>query len=141
MVSRAMIEEVLEEVVVDAGADEALPAEEALSRGDGRALPSPGMLTRHYAPRTRAKLVTRQELQEAASSPGSVVITVGGGAYGGVAEFAMPTDAAAYATALYETLRRADAVGGSLLVIEKPTGEGALWDAVRDRLFRATALS
>jgi hypothetical protein len=40
---------------------------------------------------------------------------------------------------LYATLRRADGARPSVILIVPPAETGGLWDAVRDRLTRATA--
>ena len=52
---------------------------------------------------------------------------------------AMPADASSYAKRLYAALREADAMGADLIIVERPTAIGPIWDAVRDRLRRASA--
>ncbi|MGD1915051.1 MAG: L-threonylcarbamoyladenylate synthase [Phycisphaerales bacterium] len=52
----------------------------------------------------------------------------------------MPADAEAYGRELYAALRDADASGASRIVVCAPTAEGAVWDAVRERLVRAAAV-
>ena len=47
-----------------------------------------------------------------------------------------PTDAAAYEAALYDTLRRLDALRVDLILVESPP-PGEAFDAARDRLARA----
>ena len=52
---------------------------------------------------------------------------------------AMPRDAEQYAALLYGALRRADSSGCARIIIERPDQSGGAWDAVADRLARATA--
>lgn len=103
---------------------------------------SPGTSAVHYAPETRAELVDERALaarlaQEA--SPVAVVALVGTSVPAPHELFALPRHASAYAQMLYATLRRADAARPSLILIVPPAETGGLWDAVRDRLVRATA--
>jgi len=51
---------------------------------------------------------------------------------------ALPSDADAYAHGLYAAMRRLDAGGQQLLLVERPP-DGAQWLAVHDRLRRAAA--
>ena len=51
----------------------------------------------------------------------------------------MPADAAAYAARLYAALREADAAAPTQILIERPPAFGPIWDAISDRLARATA--
>lgn len=100
-------------------------------------LQSPGLLSRHYAPTTPARLVPREkagDLSEAA-------VLSQAPAPGAGATIEMPESAGAYAAALYDALRRADAAGCREIVIIEPDGPGprAIWDAVADRLGRACA--
>ena len=50
----------------------------------------------------------------------------------------MPGEAGAYARALYSALREVDALGADVILIERPTGMGPIWDTVRDRLARVS---
>lgn len=106
------------------------------------ALASPGMLARHYAPRTAAELFDAERWPGVVDEgPGPVVVLTHARARTVVPPnrlIRMPMDAPGYAARLYEALHEADDAGAARVVIEKPTGEGALWDAVRDRLVRAT---
>jgi L-threonylcarbamoyladenylate synthase len=91
--------------------------------------PSPGMHARHYSPRTPLLLVQN-----------GVLPAAGRGAYvgfGGDATVRMPRHPAAYAAALYATLHRLDGEKLDWIAVERPP-EGPEWDAVRDRLQRAT---
>jgi hypothetical protein len=51
----------------------------------------------------------------------------------------MPNDAAAYAARLYAALREADTANPTVIAIERPPMTGPIWEAVADRLRRATA--
>ncbi|HVU63235.1 MAG TPA: L-threonylcarbamoyladenylate synthase [Phycisphaerales bacterium] len=105
-------------------------------------MPSPGMLARHYAPRTPARLFEAHELTDllrrvhgraivialerlAVASPHELVL--------------MPDDAQDYAHLLYATLREADARGAAVILIQRPPHSLGVWGAVLDRLVRATA--
>jgi L-threonylcarbamoyladenylate synthase len=86
--------------------------------------PAPGLHARHYSPRTPLLLVRGGAL------PGS-----GRGAYlkhGG----SMPSEAAAYAAALYSTLHRLDEEGYDWIAVEAPPDTPA-WAGICDRLRRA----
>lgn len=110
------------------------------------ALPSPGLLERHYAPRTRAVLAGDVDAALAGAEHAVVLAigwaaAVGAGASGGDAEvIRMPTSAAEYAARLYAALHEADEAGADLIVVERPeaTGpEATIWHAVLERLGRA----
>ena len=91
----------------------------------------PGILATHYSPRAKVHLATVGSaggfigLAELATPPGMVRI-------------ASPADVSEYAHILYESLRRADALGLDEVVAIAPEG-GGLAAAVRDRLQRAAA--
>lgn len=121
------------------------PVEEAAETVvTGGAAPSPGLHARHYAPRTRCILVDR--IDEA--GPGRICAIVRGPAPSGIPDvIVMPENAADYARALYDALRRADDSGADLIAIERPPLEGrqaeetAIWASIADRLSRATTAS
>jgi L-threonylcarbamoyladenylate synthase len=102
------------------------------------AAPSPGMRAVHYAPATRTVLFEgAPPVREGASV---VVISHSGRQFAGAARrIAMPGDADRYAARLYAALREADAAGAGLIAVEAPPRDGAVWEAVWDRLLRATA--
>ncbi len=109
------------------------------------AMPSPGMLASHYAPRARVVLFSREEaglIAERArgEARGVVVLAIGPAR---VVEpprvMEMPREAAAYAARLYAALHEADAMNPAWIAVEIPDGVGGVWDAVRDRLSRAAA--
>lgn len=126
----------------------ALGREVATDGGTGDAsepLQSPGRLASHYAPRARAVLVEPEAVSgivSAATRP-VAVLTVDEVA---LAEphwaIRLPRDARGYAASLYTALREADARSPGLLVIVRPpvgSRDAAVWEAVMDRLRRATA--
>ncbi len=106
------------------------------------ALPSPGMLARHYAPRTPLECTTdgRGRVEE---------LLAGGKRVGWLTFFAalehgppglvvrkMPADPAGYAALLYAALHALDEAGVDRIVVDRPP-DGDEWLAVRDRLRRA----
>jgi len=109
-----------------------LPAESA------SALPSPGMLTRHYAPRTPTLVVSSSNIaKELSAHPKAALLSIT--PTNRPMTIPMPADASAYAGRLYAALREADVMGLDLILVERPDGIGPIWDAVRDRLARAAA--
>ena len=106
----------------------------------GATLPSPGLLERHYAPRTRAVLA--DDVGGAvAGVEHAVVLAMGWAGDAGDAELIrMPGSAAEYAARLYAALHEADEAGADLIVVERPAAAGAdatIWHAVLERLGRA----
>jgi L-threonylcarbamoyladenylate synthase len=123
--------------------EEALGA--ALAQPDAAAPRAPGTLERHYAPRTPARLVAPHaldaEIERHAARAGDARIAVL--AFSRPDErvdywLRMPRDPAAYAQRLYAALRELDGAGCEAILIESPPEEPP-WQAVRDRLQRATA--
>jgi L-threonylcarbamoyladenylate synthase len=114
----------------------------ALSRGGP--LPSPGMMPRHYAPRTPLELHgSRASLDaKAAVLRGQGVhfgtMTLGGPASADAAFVAMSASAETYAERLYGVLHELDAMSLECVLVELPS-ESDEWLAVRDRLSRAAA--
>ncbi len=111
---------------------------------EGGALPSPGMLPRHYAPRTRlfwfeagdeegvrfligpARRVAWIPFKSPVPSQPGVVAAL------------LPTDVAGYAARLYDVLHELDAAKFDAIVVELPPKTDE-WLAVRDRLRRGAA--
>ena len=124
-VSRGEIEEVLG------------PVELCGRLEDGSSHPSPGLRPRHYSPTTPLLLVAGRELP--ASGRGAYLSMSGRARRPNVFDVPMPTDAAAYAAVLYETLHRVDAAGYDWIAVERPAPEPE-WAAVLDRLERAASL-
>lgn len=100
----------------------------------------PGGLERHYAPRTPAALVPAWGLDAEIAKRGAKVAVL---AFSRPDErvdcwLRMPRDPQAYARRLYAALRELDEAGCERILIEAPPEDPA-WEAVRDRLVRATA--
>ncbi|HKB01622.1 MAG TPA: L-threonylcarbamoyladenylate synthase, partial [Gemmataceae bacterium] len=105
-------------------------------------LPSPGLLPRHYAPRTAVELFATAADAEARAAElratgARVAIVVIGGQSGGDV-FSMPAEATGYAARLYDVMHDLDGRGLSRVLIELPIDSDE-WHAVRDRLTRAAA--
>lgn len=107
--------------------------------GESGPLPSPGLLARHYAPRTPVELFANLEALEVRAAEladqriGSVVL---GEVEATAVTIRMPATAAEYAVRLYDVLHQLDGRGLSRMLIELPP-ETDEWLAVRDRLTRA----
>jgi L-threonylcarbamoyladenylate synthase len=106
---------------------------------------APGMLAKHYAPRTPLMLVEADVIDELARSfarQGKRVAVLARSARQPLIEhlvwIAAPDAAAAYAHDLYANLRRLDATGCDVMLVEAPP-LAAAWAAIRDRLARAAA--
>lgn len=112
------------------------------ARSAGGPLPSPGMLGRHYAPRTPVEGFTDRtamdsRARELTAAGGTVACMVFGAATGQpglVVE--MATDAPGYAARLYDVLHDLDRRGLTRILVELPPDTDP-WFAVRDRLRRA----
>jgi L-threonylcarbamoyladenylate synthase len=101
-----------------------------------------GSLRSHYAPRARAELVARaqleQRLAEVRSSKANVRVLAIGELPGAAQGLALPDVPDDYARQLYAALRTLDSNDVQEILIEAPPSSPA-WLAVRDRLARATA--
>jgi L-threonylcarbamoyladenylate synthase len=111
---------------------------------EGEALRSPGMLPRHYAPRTplECRAGDARQRVEALQAEGQRVgwVThraeeVGGGLPGVVV--VLPDDPVGYAARLYEVLHDLDRAELDRIVVSQPP-EGEEWLGIRDRLWRAS---
>ncbi|MDA1007917.1 MAG: L-threonylcarbamoyladenylate synthase [Planctomycetota bacterium] len=101
---------------------------------------SPGSTTRHYAPNTPTKLITRNALaSELAQGAASVIGTRLPVLDPPHQSFELFEDEQVTAMTLYNILRRADRSGSPRILIVQPENEGDLWDAIRDRLQRASS--
>jgi L-threonylcarbamoyladenylate synthase len=108
------------------------------------ALPSPGLLRRHYAPRARLHCTEDdgRALVDALCRGGARVgwLTFAAAEERpGLMAVTMPHEPAAYAARLYDTLHALDAAGVEHIVVALPPDTDA-WLAVRDRLRRAAAV-
>ncbi|GMV25507.1 MAG: threonylcarbamoyl-AMP synthase [Phycisphaerae bacterium] len=109
--------------------------------GEGGVLASPGLLDVHYAPKTRAVLVSAEEAERLCAGRGGAVVVIAWGEGARAGDIVLPRDARGYAAGLYAALREADGRGAELIAVIRPqaTGEHELWAAVMDRLRRATS--
>jgi L-threonylcarbamoyladenylate synthase len=103
---------------------------------DDAALPSPGMLDRHYAPRARVVLARGDALDEAREAHAPRVAVLTHRAQGGTHR--LPSDPEGYARGLYGALHTIDEEGYEVVIIEA-VSDAPGWEAVRDRLARAGA--
>lgn len=108
--------------------------------GEGESQAAPGMALRHYAPRTRLRILSREALEAAMrDSDNPVAVLLGEGpAPVGVACLQLPLDPAEVGARLYALLHELDEAGHSEILFQAPP-EGDAWWAVRDRLKRAAA--
>jgi L-threonylcarbamoyladenylate synthase len=103
---------------------------------------SPGTAQAHYAPHTVTEIVETGDIGARLArmdERAAVLCFEGEGITAPHVAIAMPDDDEAYARRLYGALRDADALGCERILIERPPHSGGLWDAVHDRLRRATA--
>jgi L-threonylcarbamoyladenylate synthase len=100
-------------------------------------LPSPGMMARHYAPRTPVELVAGRDQLIVLASRGRVgVLALGSAADVPGEVLVLPAEPAGYAARLYAALHDLDAMNLDRVLIEEPPATPE-WLAVRDRLTRA----
>jgi L-threonylcarbamoyladenylate synthase len=124
--------------VVEVEAYEPIEAEDSR---DGP-LASPGLLRRHYAPATPARLFDRSQRRSVIDrllTGDRIIVLSHGMSIDHPALIRMPESPEAYARELYAALHRADDAGARAILIELPDSEGQLWEAIRDRLLRAAA--
>jgi L-threonylcarbamoyladenylate synthase len=98
-----------------------------------------GGLERHYAPRTPALLVPPHELDAEIGRRGASVAVLAFSRPDERVDYwiRMPKDPQDYARRLYGALRELDTAGCGTILVESPP-ETVEWDAIRDRLSRAT---
>ena len=117
------------------------PIEHVSSCTAGQAAPSPGMMSRHYAPRTPLELANggRTRVKELAGAGLRVAwLALDDEAIVGVKCLRMPDLPAAYAAVVYAALHALDEEGFDRIVVALPPDSDA-WLAVRDRLRRAAS--
>jgi L-threonylcarbamoyladenylate synthase len=100
------------------------------SSGSG-AMPSPGMLARHYAPRTALECANSAEEAD-------FLVNLYETAGLKVARYVPPTDPVQAALRLYADLHHLDTSGFDRIIATLPVDDPA-WQAIRDRLLRASA--
>lgn len=111
--------------------------------GAGSEQRAPGTLARHYSPRTPVRLVRPDllegEFQALRDSGAPAAVLARRPPPGGVDPedwLHAPEEPKDYARALYGSVRRLDARGRSLILVEEVPAEPG-WEAIRDRLRRA----
>lgn len=110
---------------------------------DRAALPAPGMMARHYAPRAPLECVegnARGRIEALSQEVRAGWLTFGdvGEAPPQVTVIVLPPDPAEYAARLYAALHALDDAGVESIIVTMPPNTEA-WLAVRDRLRRAAA--
>ena len=126
----------------------AVTGELAIGPSSSEILKSPGQLPKHYAPRARLAMLSWKsdsdfKLQssklDVQASKLHVVCHTHIPATGDHARISIiPHDPEAFARAIYAELHQCDESGADLIIIEAPP-ESAEWNAIRDRLTRASA--
>jgi L-threonylcarbamoyladenylate synthase len=113
---------------------------EAVALADERAPRHPGGLERHYAPATPVRLVAPHALDAEIAKLGARAAVLAFSRPDERVDYwlRMPRDAEGYARRLYAALRELDAADCDAILVESPP-EDAAWQAVRDRLQRATS--
>jgi L-threonylcarbamoyladenylate synthase len=98
-----------------------------------------GGLERHYAPKTPALLVPAHALDSEIAKRGAAVAVLAFSRPDERVDYwiRMPKDPRDYARRLYSALRELDTAGCGTILVESPP-ETIEWDAIRDRLSRAT---
>lgn len=111
----------------------------------GSVVRMPGMHHLHYAPVTKTKLMTSIALPGFLETLAPEAFPVAVMSYStkivsssSVHVVKMPAEAKAYAQGLYHTMRLLDGQQFNQIIIELPP-EGKDWEAIRDRLYKATA--
>ncbi len=103
--------------------------------------PSPGMSHRHYAPTARVRIVPAARLATVIADSDAPVgaFLLGGAVLNAKATLVqMPSDPVAYGAILFSELHKMDDAGIKTIVVEEPPSMPG-WEAVRDRLRRASA--
>jgi L-threonylcarbamoyladenylate synthase len=101
---------------------------------------SPGMQEVHYAPVIPAVLFETADFAAVLRSAHRVTVLTHTGLTAPHPHHTLllPQDGSAYAARFYAALRAADATRPSLIAIERPPETGPIWEAIADRLRRAT---
>jgi L-threonylcarbamoyladenylate synthase len=116
------------------------PIEQVVKSVGTETAPSPGMLSRHYAPRTPLEVGEGSERVRRLAEAGERVawlVCEEREEMAGVRIVRMPVDAVEYAAALYATLHALDEEGFDRIIVESLPEDGE-WLAIRDRLRRAS---
>jgi L-threonylcarbamoyladenylate synthase len=115
----------------------------ALAEAPTGTLPSPGLLPRHYAPRTPLEVTAdwfarTEQLAQAGCRFGVLAFTDAGVERVAGKMLTLPADPAGYAAGLYAALHVLDDANLERIVVAQPP-DTSPWLAVRDRLRRAAA--
>lgn len=108
---------------------------------DAAAPRASGTLAAHYAPRTALALVEPSELDAELATPANIAVLAmreAPAAARVTSWITVPCDPVRYGHDLYANLRVLDASGAKRIVVEAPPATAA-WEAVNDRLRRASA--
>lgn len=109
-------------------------------------LPSPGLLARHYAPRTITECIAHSaedrvlKLVQNGGRIGWLTIEAPSNPGGPAVVIRMPEDPKEYAARLYAELHQLDNLGLDRIVVSRPP-DGEAWQAVHDRLRRACVIT
>lgn len=114
------------------------------TRPEGAALPSPGTMDRHYAPRAEVRLWHPNERESALSDARSAlaagrrvgILARSAVALPGARVERMPDDPAGYAARLYAALHEMDDAGCDVVLVEH-VPDAPAWAGLRDRLRRS----
>lgn len=118
-----------------------LRAQEGIVVAVGQRAPSPGTHARHYAPRARVALVRPESVRDEvarAAGQGARVGAIERGERTVAGAEVLPDEPMGYAAALYAALHRLEDAGCDVIIIAA-VPEAPDWDAIRDRLRRASA--
>lgn len=122
------------------------PIERSTKLVDGRPLPSPGMMARHYAPRAPLEIAEQNaetrilELLAQGETVGWLTVRESDLKHPGLTILVLPKEPGVYAARLYAALHALDADGVTRIVVDLPP-DGEAWLAARDRLRRASTKS
>lgn len=105
---------------------------------------SPGAMRRHYAPAARLEVLDASAILSRMAELGAAGLRVARVTCGPVGDaspaetVALPADASGYAARLFAALHSLEAAGYDAILVDAPP-TGGEWDAVHDRLERASA--
>jgi L-threonylcarbamoyladenylate synthase len=114
-------------------------------RAEGAALPSPGTMDRHYAPRAQLRLWHPNE-RDASLSDARALVAAGRAvgilsrsdvSLAGARVERMPADPASYAARLYAALHDMDDAARDVVLVERVPEDEPVWAGLADRLRRA----
>jgi L-threonylcarbamoyladenylate synthase len=113
-----------------------------------KALKSPGLLKKHYAPKAKLLILNWHDDADLQSQIGNQQLAIGNvhvvahthipAGFPAANVSVIPHDAEAFARALYAELHRCDAAGAQTIIVEAPP-DGPAWAGIADRLRRAAA--